>query len=76
LQHIDAGRRGSIIAHIAQRRRHMVALQLLGIGSRMETVFLLAVVVFGVVMLVMTTAQTLLQASGAVSNAQPAICTA
>jgi len=54
----------------------MVALQLLGIGSRMETVFLLAVVVFGVVMLVMTTAQTLLQASGAVSNAQPAICTA
>ena len=73
---LRAGRRGSIIAHIAQRRRHMVALQLLGVGSRTETAFLLAVVVFGVVSLVMTTAQSLLQASGAVSYAQPAVCTA
>jgi uncharacterized membrane protein len=43
----------------------MVALQLLGVGSRAETAFLLAVFAFGVAALLMTTTQSVLQATGA-----------
>lgn len=71
------GRRASIITHVAQRRRHMVALQLLGVGSRAETAFLFAVVAFGVAVLLMTTTQSILQATGAAGpDDQAAVCKA
>lgn len=70
------GRRGSMIAHVARRKRHMVALQLLQVGSPAETAFLLLVVLFGVVALLMTTIQSALQAAGVVANEQPAVCVA
>ena len=71
------GHRASIIMHVAQRRRHMVALQLLGVGSRAETAFLLAVVAFGVAVLLMTTTQSVLQATGAAGPSdQSAVCKA
>lgn len=72
-----AGRRASIITHVAQRRRHMVALQLLGVGSPAETAFLVAVVAFGAAALLMTTTQSLLQATGAAGpDDQSAVCRA
>lgn len=62
--------------HPHHKNRHLKALQLLGVGSPLETVFLVTVAIFGVCVLFFTTIASIQEAIGAGSvEKEAAICT-
>jgi hypothetical protein len=79
--HGAATRRGSLLSKLAHKagggkaKRHLEALQLLGVGTPVETVLLAAVILFGLAVLVMTTVQSVKEAIEPPGDV-PAICKA